>query len=219
MKAINKSLELATAYKSWIEKLDNENKLHPPYNSSTNEYYYDIVANLLWVQQGLCAYTEMYLIDKDKVNPKLWKNGRFNRFQFLGQLDHYDASLKEQKAWDWNNFFMIHSDVNTKHKRSKSVNYLLKPDKGNFSPFYFLDYDVVTHFFIPNVNRDQEMITKIQEDIFSLGLNFEPISDYRRIYLKPIFEEIELGICTVDVARQKLNKFYTAFEMAITQFS
>ena len=119
MKKIDKNLSLATSYKKWLDTLNKSGKSHPTYNSSNNKFYYDVIANLLWVQQGLCAYTEMFLINKNAVAPEKWGDGSFKRFEFLGQLDHFNARLKNTKGWDWDNFFVIHSDVNVKRKRDR----------------------------------------------------------------------------------------------------
>ena len=217
MKPINKNLALATAYKTWLENWERNNLTHPTYNSSNGKFYYDIVANLLWVQKGLCAYTEKFLIDPKRVDPNLWKGGTFNKFEFLGNLDHYDATLKTDKGWAWDNFFMIHTDVNTKVKRDKGVNHILKPDKETFDPFYYLDYDLATHLFFANADREPDEIAKIAHDIFALGLNFQPISDYRKIALAPIIEKVKYRALSIDEARAELHEFYTAFEMAVTQ--
>ena len=218
MQKIKKELSLAKVYKSWLDGLSKDNKDHPEYKSATR-FYYDVVANLLWVQKGLCAYTEMYLVDLKHVNPKEWKKGRFNKFEFLGHLDHYDSSLKSKKGWEWNNFFVVHSDVNVKRKGSKKVNGILKPDEGQFSPFYFLQYDFKTHCFVPNSEREFDLQRKILEDINVLGLNFRPIIDYRREYLMPIIDDVLIGKSTLNEARTKLFQFYTSFEMIVKELS
>lgn len=215
MKKIEKDLSLATSYKKWLEDLDKSKQNHPEYKSSQG-YYYDIVANLLWVQKGLCAYTEMYLINPDDVKPEKWEKGKFKKFEFLGQLDHYNSSLKKTKGWEWTNFFMVHSDVNVKRKGSKKVNEVLKPDKKEYDPFYFLEYDFKTHNFVPNRERDFHQQKLILEDINTLGLNFKPIIDYRKEYLMPLIDDMLLGKTTIAEARKKLKNFYTAFEMSIS---
>ncbi len=214
MKKIDKDLALATSYKKWLEGL--KGKKHPSYTSSNHKYYYDIIANLLWVQQGLCAYTEMFLINKTSVSKEKWKEGEFQKFEFLGQLDHFDPTLKDKKGWEWDNFFVVHSDVNVKRKRDKKVNGIIKPDQKTYDPFHFLEYDFKQHHFLPNRNRTIKEQDLILEDINILGLNFQPIIDYRIEYLKPIIDEVQLGIITIAKARQKLNKFYTAFEMSLS---
>ena len=215
MRKIQKNLTLATAYKKWLDGLSKPGKNYPAYSSSNNRYYYDIIANLLWVQQGLCAYTEMYLVNKDSVDPKNWEKGTFKKFEFLGQLDHFDPTLKETKGWEWNNFFVAHSDVNTKRKRDKSIHGIIKPDNDNYDPFVFLEYDFRQNHFLPNRNKTLKEQQLILDDINTLGLNFQPIIDYRKLYLKPIIDEVQLGIITIKTAKDKIDKFYTAFEMSI----
>jgi hypothetical protein len=215
MRKITKDLTLATAYKKWLEKLAKDGTDHPTYNSANHRFYYDVVANLLWVQQGLCAYTEMYLINPADVEPDKWVKGKFSKFEFLGQLDHYNATMKEAKGWDWDNFFMIHSDVNVKRKGQKKVNSILKPDDEKYDPFYFLQYDFKTHNFLPNQQRDFDLQQKILEDINTLGLNFKPIIDYRKETLKPLIDEVLLGKKNIAEAKTSLKKFYTAFEMSV----
>lgn len=213
MKKILKSLTLATEYKKWLD-LINKKAAHPKYNSSNHRFYYDVIANLLWVQKGLCAYTELYLSDVTHLNASKWKSGKFKKFEFKGQLDHYDATLKDNKGWDWINFFMIDSDVNRK-KNDKKMNGLLKPDEDNYDPFYFLQYDFKTHHFIPNNQRTNKEQDKILEEISILGLNFQPIIDHRKKYITPIIDEVSLGIKTVEDARKSLYQFYTSFEMSL----
>lgn len=215
MRKINKTLTLASAYKTWLESLEAD---HPEYKSS-GKFYYDIVANLLWVQQGLCAYTEMFLSNPKDVDSQNWQKGRLKekKLEFLGQLDHYDSSLKKKKGWEWDNFFVIHSDINVKRKGQRKVNKLLKPDEEKYDPFYYLDYDFKTHNFLPNRTRDFALQSKILEDINTLGLNFKPIIDYRKEYLKPIIDDVLLGQKTLKQAQEALFKFYTAFEMSIKE--
>ncbi len=215
MKKIDKKLDIATSYKRWLDSINKPDKRYPAYTSSNNRYYYDIIANLLWVQQGLCAYTEMYLINKNTVSKDKWVKGEFKKFEFLGQLDHFDATLKDKKGWEWDNFFVVHSDVNVKRKRDKGVNGIIKPDKATYDPFYFLEYEFKQHHFLPNRNRTIAEQKLILEDINTLGLNFQPIIDYRIEYIKPIIDDVQLGVLSITNARKKLNKFYTAFEMSI----
>jgi hypothetical protein len=215
MKKIDKNLALATSYKKWLEGLNKSGKPHPNYTSSNHKFYYDVIANLLWVQQGLCAYTEMFLVNKNAVSPEKWEDGSFKKFEFLGQLDHFNATLKATKGWDWDNFFLVHSDVNVKRKRDKKINGIIKPDEENYDPFHYLEYDYKQHHFLPNRNRALAQQKLIFEDINVLGLNFQPIIDYRKEYLKPIMDDVQLGILSIARAKQKLNKFYTAFEMSL----
>jgi hypothetical protein len=78
-----------------------------------------------------------------------------------------------------------------------------------------LEYDYGTHFFSPNKERDFGLKRKILEDINALGLNYQPIIDYRKEYLKPIIDDMQLGKLSFEEAKEKLFKFYTAFEMSV----
>ncbi len=215
MKKIDKTQILATEYKKWIDRLNNTNKNHPKYISSNHRYYKDIVGNLLWVQRGLCAYTEMYLCKENEVAENKWRDGKITKLTNLGALDHYDSTLKTTKGWEWDNFFVIHSDVNSKIKRDKKVNYKLKPDLVDYDPFDFLDYDLKSHHFYPNAGKSIKDQNLIKEDIIALGLNYQPIIDYRKDTLKPLIDEVSLGLISIAEAKRMLNKFYTAFEMSI----
>lgn len=217
MRKIDKSVLLATKYKEWLDDLAAKGKAHPKYTSSNFKYYYDIIGNLVWSQKGLCAYSERKMQDPAKCAPENWKDGAYKQFQFAGQLDHYDATLKKTKGWDWNNFFLIDADVNVKGKREKRPNGILKPDKRTFDPNVYLEYKLPDHIFIPNRNLDFVMQEKVRHDLTCLGLNFEPIIDIRKEYLAPYLTDIEYQAQTADQARVKLTQFYTAFEMAVTQ--
>lgn len=216
MRKVDKSIILATAYKSWLDTLG---ETHPEYTSSNNKYYYDILANLVWIQGGLCAYTEVLLTDKNQVAPEGWNNGRFYKIEVKGALDHYFPNLKKNKGWDWKNFFLIDYDVNSKIKRDTLPNGILKPDEPNYDPFYFLEYNYLKHIFIPNSERDIEFQIKIKHDIDILGLNYGPIVYDREKYLKTLFTEALTGLKEIEEIRTDLYKFYTAFEMSMKQLN
>lgn len=217
MQKINKTLTLAIDYKNWLATI-NKRKSHPKFTSSNHRYYYDVVANLLWVQKGLCAYTELYLCDSSNFDEEKWGNGVFKKFELKGQLDHYDATLKATKGWDWGNFFLIDSDVNRK-KNNKKMSGILKPDNENYDPFYFLEYDFKSHHFLPNSKRSNKDQDKILEEIKILGLNFQPIIDHRKAYISPLINEVTLGIKSADEVRNSLYQFYTSFEMSLQNMS
>jgi len=46
MKKLDKNKILAASYKTWLDKLEQDNEAHPVYNSR-HEFYLDVVANLL----------------------------------------------------------------------------------------------------------------------------------------------------------------------------
>ena len=216
MRKLDKTLILATGYKGWQDKLEEEGKTHPAYTSG-NKFYRDIMANLLWVQQGVCAYTEQFLFDHVELLPENWENGKYNKdeFEFSGHLEHYDESLKEEKGWLWGNLFVVHADINTKRKGSKPVKYALKPDADNYDPFYLLEYDFRNHVFAANRERDFDVQELITHDIFVLGLNYQSVVQKRRIELAKLVEDIALKRVTLADAKASLREFFTAFEMIV----
>lgn len=216
MRRIDKNIPLlASVYKKWLDNLEETNANHPEY-SSQHKFYVDVVANLLLIQQGLCAYTEQFLFDSRELTEDYWQSGRFSkgRFDFYGHLEHYDESLKEKKGWLWSNLFVVQADINNK-KGTKSVLYALKPDDDNYDPFYLLEYNFREHRFLPNRNRDLDQQEKILHDINVLGLNFQSLIQERRLNLNPIIESINLNQNSILVARTKLREYFTAFEMCI----
>lgn len=157
----------------------------------------------------------MFLMNNKDVSPDNWKKGRCKNFQFLGQLDHYDPTLKNEKCWEWTNLFVVHSDVNMKTKKDLRPNQILKPDEKAYDPFYFLEYDFKTNFLTANKELEFDLKRKVVEDINILGLNFQPIVDHRQSYPTPLIEDILLGRSTVQDAKASLISFQTAFEMSI----
>lgn len=214
MKKIVKPLELATKFKTWHDALEYDN--HPEYNSSKNEHYYSIVANLFWLQGGLCAFTEMLLVDVETVSPDKWKEGVFSKFQFRGQLEHFDASLKKKNGWLWNNFLMADTDINTKVKGVKRIN-LLKPDKEDYDPNYYLRYDINEAMFYPNLERTNEERQLLLDDIDNLGINHPSIVLYRKKRLNPLLKSIQYQEKTFENIRDEVCEYLTAFEMAAIQ--
>ncbi|SHM86787.1 hypothetical protein SAMN05444266_112119 [Chitinophaga jiangningensis] len=215
MKYIDKSIILASKYKQWLDGLTAKGQQHNSYTSSKGKYYYDIIANLIWVQQGLCAYSERRMQDHGLCAPSKWSEGKFAKFEFAGHLDHYDCTLKKDYGWLWANFFLIDADINTKLKRDKKPSGLQKPDAPDYDPAHYLEYKLPEHIFVPSrilAFDTQELINK---DISCLGLNFQPIIDIGREYLAPYLFDVEFEILSIDAARRKLTQFFTAFELSL----
>lgn len=65
MRKIDKTKILATQYKSWEEKQD----FHPSFSNKKerDQFYIDIVANLIHLQKGVCAYSEIMLCKPERV--------------------------------------------------------------------------------------------------------------------------------------------------------
>ena len=97
MKKIDKSKILSDEYFKWMKALEE----HPKYSSS-HKYIKDIKMNLLYCQNGLCDLK--LLEDEDLVN---------------GDLEYFDCTLKENKAYLWNNLFMVNSNINCRVKDLK----------------------------------------------------------------------------------------------------
>lgn len=216
MRKLNKDEKiLAKKYKAWLDRLETDGKDHPEY-SSKHEFYIDVVANLLWIQDGLCAYTEQFLFDHKELSDGNWENGRFGKgkFDFYGHLEHYNESLKKKKGWLWSNLFVVQADVNNK-KGSRSVKYALKPDVDDYDPFYLLEYSFKEHRFLPNSNRNFKLQEDILNDINVLGLNYQPLIQDRKEQLNTLVEEVKLKQKTLEQVRESLREYYTAFEMIV----
>ena len=213
MRSIDKTAILAKAYKKWEEGFA-AGEHHPPYNSSSGKFYYDIIANLIWVQKGLCAYTEFMMQDFEKCRSEKWVNDSYGKFDFAGELDHYNPLLKETEGWLWDNFFLIDADVNSKKvKGAKEPKGILKPDKPGFDPAYYLEYDVANHLFIPNRERLPEEQIIILDDLNCLGLNWQPTVERRGKYLNEYISDVKYGVITFEEANKKLMQFFTAFDL------
>jgi hypothetical protein len=217
MKKLNKQCHLSSCYRNWEQTFEQQDLDHPPYSSSSGEYYYDIVMNLFHCQCGLCAYTEMRLCSTDVYDEANWKGGRYincnhpERPAFFGQLDHFDSRLKGNKGWLWDNFFMVETNINTKVKRSRSVDPILKPDNPDYDPYERLEYNERLHVFIANVKLPSADQVNINNIILALGINYDPVLDRRRKFINILLKEIEFGISTWDSV--VVDEFPTAFEM------
>jgi hypothetical protein len=210
MRKINKTTILSTAYKNWEESLET----HPDYDSSKNKFYYDVVMNLFHCQQGLCAYTEQLLCIPDFHGAENWKDGVYQKpvnWSIKGQLEHFDSSQKKEKGWLWDNFFMADTDVNTKIKRTRPVDNILKFDRPDYDEFQLLEYDSSRHIFIANTeNLDEETQERINEMLFTLGVNHEPVRTVREDYLETHIRSVLNKITTWEDL--KIIMFPTAFE-------
>jgi hypothetical protein len=207
MRKIDKSNILSTKYKQWEESIRDRN--HPEYNSSNNKFYTDIVMNLLHIQEGLCAYTEMRLCAKELIENSNWEDGRykFDNPEFKGQLDHFDPSLKKEKAWLWSNLFVIDTDINTKVKGKQDIDDILKPDTESYNEDELLEYDCNMHIFVANSSLGEEEQQRINKMILKLGINFDPVIDQRKEYLNDKFAMKRFGL------EVEVNQFPTAYKM------
>lgn len=209
MRKIDKTKILSTEYKAWEEQFEQNNQNHPEYDSSKNKFYYDVVMNLLNVQGGLCAFTEMRLCSDELINENNWNKGKYsiNKPGFKGQLDHFNPNLKKTKAWLWDNLFVIDTDINTKVKGKQDVDNILKLDTDSYDESELFEYDCKEHIFIANTELDKETQDRINEMIFKLGINYDPIIDLRKEYLSDKLSLKKFGL------DYEINQFPTAFNI------
>ncbi|MFT5916844.1 MAG: hypothetical protein ACJAWV_001889 [Flammeovirgaceae bacterium] len=225
MRKIDKSNRLATVYEKWESELESKKLNHPKYQESKirNAHYNDIVANLLFCQNGLCAYTEIRLCDEKLCAKELWKDGKLTTdFEKFGHLEHFDESLKSKNAdtegrkdWLWDNLFFVHSDINTKVKGSKSVDTILKPDSAKYNPESLLQYDSEKSVFEPHVDLEESRKEQVRKMILTLGLNYGAVKITREKCLLERRKAVEFGVYELD---EPIDQFPTAYEMSKPQW-
>ncbi len=196
MRKIDKTQILSTEYKKWEEYFETNDLPHAKYNSSANEFYFDVVLNLLYCQKGLCAYTEVQLCDQKYLLSENWENGKykFTEKPFNGELEHFDETLKSKqkelvgkKDWLWDNLFIVDSDTNNR-KGAKKVDSILKPDSESYNEFELLDYNTDTHIFHANFLLPEEEQAKIEYMLDILGINFPNLISKRKRKIEAAFE-------------------------------
>lgn len=215
MKKIDKTVILSKNYEKWAANLGEE---HPKYDSSNNKYYNDIKMSLLHCQDGLCAYTEEQLCDKELIKPNNWTDEKYatsldNRTNLInGDLEHFDESLKEKQAWLWSNLFFVQGDINRKVKCSQAIQEILKPDAPNYDPYHYLAFDYKYNIFVANPKLTQQEQDDVECMIRTLGINansFKRQSLIKRL-LKAFENEIEF---------EEPNEYVTAWNMTLQQLS
>jgi len=190
MKKIDKSKILSKEYLEWMEALKEK---HPEYKSS-HKYIRDIKMNLLYCQNGLCAYTEEQLCDLELLKESCWKDGRYvqtleDEDLVNGDLEHFDCTLKENQAYLWDNLFMANSNINCRVKGTKPVNPILKPDFESYDPFKYLEFDDKINKFLPNINLAEQEKLDVAEMIETLGINKNSFKRAKQI--KDLKEDFE----------------------------
>lgn len=214
MRKLNKTITKAKAYKKWHDEIVNNDEDFPVYNSSNGDYYGDIVAELLIIQNGLCAYTERLLYNVDEVNTLKWEDDKLQSSipKVDGDLEHFDPSLKKKQGWLWDNFFMVDGKVNKKVKGQKSVDYILKPDEEDYDPFLLMEYDFELHQYKANAKElNQTDQKRVDDMIILLGINSSPTRDLRTKAINRIINRIDLGIWQWENNTE--DEFPTAIEM------
>jgi hypothetical protein len=223
MRRIDKRKILSTEYKKEVDKLNKSGKKHP---GEYWKYRPDVMMNLLYCQEGFCAYTEMDLCDPGHIKIEKWQDGRYitlekivdmegnitysdtksRKNETFGTLEHFNPELKEKKFWDWDNLFVIHSKINTA-KKDKKVDNILKPDSPGYDPFKLLAYNNETHCFFAYKGLSEDERLRIHNMIEVLQLNYSYVRYQREKFFNKIkkhnFVEEELPV----------DQFFTAYEM------
>jgi len=213
MKKIDKSTILSKNYENWVATLGEE---HPKYNSSNNPYYNDVKMSLLYCQEGLCAYTEEQLCDKELLKPQNWDDEKYitpldNRTNLInGDLEHFDESLKAQQAWLWDNLFFVQGDINRKVKCSQAIQEILKPDAPHYDPYRYLAFDYQHNLFIANDNLTPQDQEDVECMIRTLGINANSFK--RNTIIKRLIKSIEF-----DIEIEEPNEYITAWNMTLSQ--
>ncbi len=213
MRKIDKSIILSGEYKAWVDGLNKENKKHP--DDKYRKYYDDVFYNLLYCQEGVCAYTEKRLCSPDLISDSKWQDNRYVKCDdqiSRGHLEHFDPTLKKEKFWEWENLFVIDSDINIKVKSKRGIDPILKPDAPDYDPYELLDYDHETNRFIPNTGiEDEEKKDRIKYMIDTLGINAYFIVYERRKYCNRFKKN--LLEYNKEEKKEDINEFNTAIEM------
>jgi hypothetical protein len=224
MRKIDKSEVFCTAFNKSLEVYVQSKGKHPDYrNSNFRENYYDDVKfQLLYWQKGLCAYTE------DLIDGFIWKevsskfiNGKYkgDKIAMDGEIDHFDTSQKELNGWDLNNLFLIKKHINSSSvKGSKKTYPFMRPDFPEYSPEKYLEYDFLTHRFLPKTQlENSDLSSKIEDMIVILGLNNHTIKEHRKSYLNQLAWEI--STCLKSYEEIIPDRFITAFKMSKDELS
>jgi hypothetical protein len=196
MKKINKDTILSKEYKTWLDSLD---ETHPQYNSSNNKHYFDIKMSLLHCQGGLCAYTEQQLCDERYIDISCWNDKKYTATlekddieKIQGDLEHFDESLKFEKAWLWENLFVVLTHANCRIKGTKPIKALLKPDGTNYDEDKYLQFDFDTGVFFPHPDLSDTEKEDVGYMISTLGINC--ISSQRKKQLSNWKDMYEVGL-------------------------
>ena len=213
MQKIDKSRILSIDYITWIEGFQGT---HPPYNSSNNKYYNDIKMSLLNCQKGLCAYTEELLCDEKYFELSNWTDGKYTtkltqkeKNEIQGDLEHFDESLKPNKAWLWDNLFIVNTYINCRVKGTKSINNILKPDSSTYDPYNYLDFDYEVGIFFPKITLSSQEKDDVAYMIEVLGLNCFNIQRKKQLTEWKDRIEVELSVLPY--------RFITAWNMTLSK--
>ncbi|MFC2117385.1 hypothetical protein ACFLSY_01920 [Bacteroidota bacterium] len=217
MKKINKTIILAEKYYKW-QKNNNQSR---DYSKNRLEHYTDVVYNLLYCQDGCCAYTEELLVEKKVIGkiPSQFNDGKFkgSTRDIMGDIEHFCCMNKKTHGWNWDNLFIVSIPVNRGIKminekfllkqKGKGINPILKPDHHNYDPFKYLEYNSQLHQFFPKDDPENDpIIEDIEDMLFVLGMNHPFVVGKRRRYLSEKFHrKAEIS---------EIEEYFTAFKMA-----
>jgi len=182
MKKINKTIVFATQYANWYKECG-----HDISYISNQQFYNEVLAELLICQDGLCAYTEKELLSQKEIND-LRNNFcnhvslKFNEREHI-QIEHFDSTLKKADGWNWNNLFAVYSVIN-KAKNVKPVDTILKPDAIDYEANTLLDYDCKEHIFFAHPELNDSIVNRVNKMIEVLGLNHRTIKSERKKYIR-----------------------------------
>jgi len=210
MKKVNKTISHATEFKKWFAK----NKTKEYYSSRYP--YYDVLYELLIIQNGLCAYTELRLVSEENLETLKngFEKGKYSidfKPQIPAQIEHFSKENKKISGWNFENLFAVFGSLNLDKNKLEDkfgIDNILKPDSEDYLPEKYLLYDKDLHLFFPNSKLDFETQNRIKNMIIVLGLNNDFIKMKRSDYLK----EIKLKENYFEI-KQSINQFFTAYEM------
>ena len=111
---------------------------------------------------------------------------------------------------------MVETDVNKKVKKANVVDGILKSDLAKYDPYKLLHYDLKLYRFLPKIGLEQSEKERVKKMILTLGLNYDPIVERRRIFLEEKLLDINIGLKTWNDFK-KVEQFPTAFEMCKKQ--
>ena len=218
MKKIDKSTKIALQYHKWLQE---DEKPPMKYDSSNNQYYKDVLVNLLCCQGGLCAYTEYRLIDQN-IFQQLLKyfdnNGKYygDKPEADVDIEHFCSEAKKINGWDWGNLFAAYMGINRikrvreaeiRNETGEGVKSYLKPDNEDYSPDKYLEYDYKENIFYPSEILEDDIAEDVANMIYVLGLNWGSIKMWRKNYICPKIEMFKAG------NEEELDQFHTAYEM------
>jgi hypothetical protein len=198
MRRIDKSIHLSLNYFTWLEQITLGGNVHPKWKNKTirNSYHKEVIMNLYHCQDGLCAYTEKRLCRQYLFSADKWVDEKYtyeNKPEHDGHPDHYNNTLKKDRAWSWDNLFMTHVVVNNNKGIKATLDYL-KPDNINYNPFTFFLYNFDFHLYEvkQNENLTNAQIEEIEHQIKDvLFLNHDPIIGDRETLYKVINQLLE----------------------------